>query len=342
MQLIKQARFYNLRDAKLAGTVVNDLTEILDGYHEDIELDDDTEDRDGDFLFDYNSQSQRQIGFVPMYDGYCQSQTSELVYFNQRGSWLFCQVLLREKKIDPSQLRKEVEQRAAKMYEEDGETLGNKAMRELTEEVKHELMVKNSTMKYKRALVAISEKHGLIAVNHASPTFCEDVTAFLRTVIGSLPVNPYPDTDMTDNMLLRVQSAFSEIETELYKDDEGYEIVVNDWLKAEQTEEGKVNMRNSPDEVLETLVANHYRPVKYQLGISTPAYAENMYFNYEDRKITQLKTPEDMTDMLTEDIGDPISEYWAAVEFAAGTLDILVDVFKALGSDIDEDGSLGF
>lgn len=332
MSLIKQARFYAFSEAKTVQTVEKDLADIFDGYLND-------EDEHEGLLFDYDSTAEQQVGFVPLYDGHCQSATDEVVYHTFRGNWLVFSVLQRQKKIDQSQLRKEVEKRARQVYESTGEELNRKLERELTEEVRRELMVKNATMKYRRANVYISQKDALVCINNGGQPFCETILAFLRTAIGSLPIHPYPDVDQADNIDLRALSAFQELEKELY-DDNQRRVTVEDWLKAEQREEGKVTMRNAPDEVLESLIENRYVPVKYEVQTRSHQSVP-VDFDYEDRKLTKIKVNEFADDMVPEDYDDKVAAYWADLDISIGIIDVLVETLKCIGSDIDDEGELG-
>lgn len=335
MSLIKQARFYTYRDAKQAMSVVRDISDLLNTYREE----DFTNEEYAHLLFDYNSQATRQVGFVPLYDGHCQSATDEVMYYAPRGNWFVLSVLQREKKIDQSQLLKEVEKRAAEHYNRTGEEIRGREHKELTNEVREDLLAKNATMKYKRANVYISQKHGLLCVDSASEPFCETVIAFLRTAIGTMPVTPYPDVDQADNIDLRAVSTFQELTALLYRDDEVF-VLVEDWLKAEQRQEGKVTMKNAPTEVLESLIANRYRPIKYALEFRV-RNTGSINMNYENGKLTAIAVDDFAEDMLTEYFENKVAKYWGDMDINVGILDNIVAVLKCLGSDIDEEGELG-
>lgn len=349
MSLIKQARFYKFDDPKDVQHVTDDLLTIgmeLFDYSNarfvafDFDDSDDTE--YASFLFDYNSDAERQLGFVSLYDGRCQSQTDEMLYLQEVNSWHVMAVLLREKKIDNSQLRKEVEKRSIAFRHQTGEEPTGKQRRELTEDVRRELLAKNATMKYRRALFGVKASEGLLFINNATPAFCESVTGFLRSVIGTLRIQPYPDIDMVDNINSRMRAAFEELEpVVLWAPESGESIEVKDWIKAEQSEEGKVTMKYAPDDVLESLIANQYRPIKYDLGYKS---AENeVLFTYEDMKITKIKL-DDVSEltMLGEDImDDAVAQYHADLEIALGTLENVLTAVQSLGGDLDEEGDLG-
>ncbi|NMP30983.1 recombination-associated protein RdgC [Thalassotalea sp. M1531] len=117
------------------------------------------------------------------------------------GSYLLC--ARKEEKILPAPVIKEMlEERCAKLEEEQGRSATKKEKEQFKEDITFELLPRafsrfNDTHGY------ISPEHNIIVINSSSRGKAEDFLALLRKVLGTLPVTSFspdqaPDEVMTD------------------------------------------------------------------------------------------------------------------------------------------------
>jgi recombination associated protein RdgC len=264
-----------------------------------------------DFLFrPCGSQDQQKQGWVTAIP-----DTTNLVHLAGNNA-LIC--LKTEEKILPSSVVKdELEEKVQLLEAERGQKVGKKEKQTIKEEVIQQLLPK-AFKRSSRLYAFIDYQSQRIIVNSSSANKSENLLAFLRQSIGSLPILPFkPETDLVAIMTDWVKKAQLPTDFEFASDIE---------LKALDEEGATAKLKNH--DVTEDEVQLHITNGKFvhKLGL---VWQEKVKFNLtEDGALKQVKFL-DVVKEQNEDVGndDKIAKFDADFALMAGEL---IELTKAL------------
>lgn len=252
------------------------------------------------------SLDQQKQGWVSAIPG-----TSNLVHVAGQNA-LIC--LKTEEKILPSSVVKDaVEEKVQLIEGERGQKVGKKEKQTIKEEIVQQLLPKAFT-KNSRLYAYINYEHQTLVVNSSSANKAENLLAFLRQSLGSLPILPLkPDGDLIVTL------------THWVKNDElpsPFEFSTDIELKALDEEAAVAKLKNH--DVTEEEVQLHIANGKYvhKLGLS---WQEKIKFNLnEDAALKQIKFL-DIVKEQNEDVGndDKLAKFDADFALMSGELNQL-------------------
>lgn len=252
------------------------------------------------------TQDQQKQGWVSAIPG-----TSNLIH-KANNNALLC--LKTEEKILPSSVIKDALEEKVQLIEaERGQKVGKKEKQTIKEEIVQQLLPKAFT-KSSRLYAYINYDLQRIIVNTSSANKAENLLAFLRQSLGSLPILPFkPNSDLIVML------------TQWVKNDElpsPFEFSTDIELKALDEEAAVAKLKNH--DVTEEEVQLHISNGKFvhKLGL---VWDEKIKFNLnEDAAVKQVKFL-DVVKEQNEDVGndDKLAKFDADFALMSGELDLL-------------------
>ncbi|MDU0113121.1 recombination-associated protein RdgC [Psychrosphaera aquimarina] len=265
------------------------------------------------------SQDQLKQGWVSAIPG-----TSNMVHVAGKNA-LVC--LKTEEKVLPSSVVKDaLEEKVQLLQNERGQKVGKKEKQTLKEEIVQQLLPKAFT-KSSRLYAYINTEKQIIVVNTSSANKAENLLAFLRQSLGSLPILPHkPDGDLIVTMTHWVKNNDLPSPFTFANDIE---------LKALDEEAAAAKLKNH--DVTEEEVQLHITNGKYVHKLAL-VWAEKIKFNLnEDAALKQVKfldIVKEQNDDFASD--DHLAKFDADFALMTGELNELIEELATTWTNPEE------